>query len=193
MRIIAGKLKGRRLKSFKGHAIRPTPDRARESLFNIIGDSIIESSFLDLFAGTGAVGIEALSRGASEAVFIESSPSACKLISANTEICGLNIRAHDVESSSIFLIKKEVVPGIRDLERQKKSFDFIFLDPPYREGLYQPVLSLIWKSSILKPDSWTIAEHDSKERLELPEIGLKPFRVARSGDTSFSLFRKETE
>jgi 16S rRNA (guanine(966)-N(2))-methyltransferase RsmD len=193
MRIIAGKFKARRLKSFTGNAIRPTPDRARESLFNIIGASITGSSFLDLFAGTGAVGIEALSRGAKEVVFVDSSPPAWKIISANLKICGWIGEGGSGGFPLNFLIKKEAGSAIRDLERQKGSFDFIFLDPPYREDLYKPVLSLIWKAPILKANGWVIAEHDSKAKVELPEIRLKPFRVVKIGDTSFSFFQKETD
>lgn len=193
MRIIAGKFKARRLKSFAGNAIRPTPDRARESLFNIIGVSIVGSSFLDLFAGTGAVGIEALSRGAKEVVFVDSSPSAWKIISANLKLCGWIGEGESGGFPLNFLTKKEAGPAVRDLERQKRGFDYIFLDPPYHEGLYQPTLNLIWKSPILKSAAWIIAEHDSKEKVELPEIALKPFRVVKVGDTSFSFFQKETE
>ncbi len=192
MRIIAGSLKGRKLKGFKGDAIRPTSDRARETLFNIIGSSIEGASFLDLFAGSGAVGIEAISRGASQVVFVDSSPASVKLILLNTNICGIEL-ADRLSSEAIFLlIKKDARKAITELAGGKKTFDFIFLDPPYQKELYLPVLKLIRETSILNSSGWIIAEHDSKKTLTLPEIYLKLLRRVKVGDTSFSIFLKES-
>ncbi len=188
MRIITGFLKGRKLKNFKDNVIRPTPDRARETLFNIIGSSIVDSSFLDLFAGTGAVGIEAVSRGARETVFVESSPASAKIILANLNVCGIDIRDPSSDALQCSLIEKDVELTIREMGRGKRFFDFIFLDPPYREGYYLPILKSIHECTLLKSDGWVIAEHCSKNTLEFKEIQLDLFRNARVGDTSFSFF-----
>lgn len=209
MRIIAGSLKGRKLKGFKGDSIRPTSDRARETLFNVIGASISGSSFLDLFAGTGAVGIEAISRGAQEALLVDSSPVAAGVIMANLDMCGIDIKTrpskkHSERISSAFttgsfnesellFLRKDAISAIGKLKKQSRRFDFVFFDPPYQEGLYLPVLRLIREHSLLRPGGCIIAEHMSKDILEFPELRFMPAKKVRVGDTSFSWFDLESD
>src|SRR5262249_24649229 len=127
MRVIAGTYRSRILKSLKGQALRPTSDRLRETLFNVLGQGVVGARFLDLFAGTGAIGIEALSRGAAELVFIENHAPAAALIRRNLESIGIRKGAT--------VLAADVVRGLEKLASKKRSetccFDFIFLDPPY--------------------------------------------------------------
>ncbi len=127
MRVIAGTYRSRILKSLKGLALRPTSDRLRETLFNVLGSNVSGARFLDLFAGTGAIGIEALSRGAAEVVFIENHPPAATLIRRNLD--SLDVR------SGVTVLAVDVHRGLETLpSRQKEAevgFDYVFLDPPY--------------------------------------------------------------
>jgi 16S rRNA (guanine966-N2)-methyltransferase len=131
MRVIAGQYRGTRLDTPRGVDIRPTADRLRESIFNIIGQRLPGKRVLDLFAGTGAMGIEALSRGASQAVFIDHLPKAIDLIHKNVA----KVRAGDLAT----IISWDIARDLRCLCGQK-GFDYIFLDPPYRQGLVQRAL-----------------------------------------------------
>ena len=191
MRIVAGRWRGRRLQTFEGSAIRPTSDRARETLFNILGPSIEDASFLDLFAGTGAVGLEAMSRSCGEVVFVDSSALAAKVIRSNLEIRGAGKSASPDQSCPYVLLKQEAVPAIKELARQKREFDFIFIDPPYADGHYAPVMETLRRFPILKAGGWIIVEHASRRGPEFSEFGWTPFRVVKVGDTSFSFFEGE--
>ena len=186
MRVIAGKFRSRQLKSLKGMALRPTSDRLRETLFNVIADRVEGSRFLDVFAGTGAVGIEALSRGAREAVFIENHAPAARLIEKNLESLGLRAEARVL-----------AVDAARGLERlaaeaaaKRQDYDLAFLDPPYAAAEdYRRVLSFLGTSPLLAEDSLVIAEHQRK--LELPETtgNLDRVRMLRQGDATLSFYR----
>jgi len=186
MRVIAGKFRSRQLKSLKGLALRPTSDRLRETLFNVLSPVIEGARFLDLFAGTGAVGIEAISRGAAEAVLIENHAAAAKLIRAN--LASLEITGAQV-------IAADALQALEKLSAGPKSpigvFDIVFLDPPYaatRE--YEKVLRFLASSSLLTLSSIVVAEHTRK--LVLPEsIGsLARHRLLQQGDAALSFFSK---
>ena len=186
MRIIAGKFRSRQLKSLKGLALRPTSDRLRETLFNVLADLVPGSRFVDLFAGTGAVGIEALSRGASEVIFIEKHAPAVALIKKNLE--SLEIRNH---------IRVLAQDGVQALERLAAEpaalasrIDLLFFDPPYAdEAQYGNVLSFLGKSNLLADGAVVIAEH--LRALDLPESfgKLERARVLRQGDAALSFYR----
>jgi len=193
MRIIAGSLKGRKLTRLKDDSIRPTPDRVRESIFNIIGASIIETSFLDLFAGTGAVGIEAMSRGAREVTAVDQSSSSIRTLVRNLRLCGIKADHPSGATPRFRVVRREALSALRIMKGQKRRFDLVFMDPPYQDGPYLPVLSFILECSILKKQGWIIAEHSSRRTLSYPEAGLEPFRSVRVGDTSFSLFERNYE
>ena len=169
MRVIGGEFRSRRLKTLPGLETRPTPDKMRETLFNILASTIAESVFLDAYAGTGAVGIEALSRGARRAVFVEKNPAAVAVIRENLASLGLEKRAE------VFTGKALPV-----LERSKA--DIVFLDPPYaKESEYEAALTASCSKLV-------IAQHASRFELQ-PEYGmLKRYRVLKQGDNSLSFF-----
>ena len=153
MRVIAGKYKSRRLIAPAGVATRPTSDRLRETLFNVVAPAVKDSVWLDLFAGTGAVGIEALSRGARAVYFVESSARAARTIREN--LAALEIQA------GAEIIEREAAIALRTLDAQAVSCDFCFLDPPYRKmGDYEQVLGLLSQSRLITAQSQIIAEHN---------------------------------
>ena len=184
MRIVAGTLRSRQLKSLKGLALRPTSDRLRETLFNILGARVEGSRFLDLFAGSGAIGIEAISRGAVSAVFVENHSAAVRLIRAN--LASLRIE------SGARVVLAEVAAAIRTLEKlPDTAFDFIFLDPPYaEEKQYEGTLRALEKSLLAGESTIVIAEH--RKTFELPAaLGrLERVRILRQGDAALSFYRK---
>ena len=167
-------------------ALRPTSDRLRGTLFNVIADRVEGSRFLDVFAGTGAVGIEALSRGARDVLFIENHRPAAALIEKNLESLGLRAEARVV-----------TLDALRGLERlageaaaKPKDYDIVFLDPPYAAAEdYRRVLVFLGASSLLSEGSLVIAEHQRK--FELPERAgkLERMRVLRQGDAALSFYR----
>lgn len=149
MRVIAGKAKRIQLNTIKTMDTRPTTDRIKETLFNMIAHGLCDCTFLDLFAGSGAIGIEALSRGASKCVFVENSPAACKCIKENLEKTRLNDLAE--------VIPADVFSVLRRLEGSQ-VFDYIFMDPPYDHDLEKQVLQYLSTSSLINEDSLIIAE-----------------------------------
>jgi len=184
MRVIAGTYRSRILKSLKGLALRPTSDRLRETLFNVLGDAVDEARFIDLFAGTGAVGIEALSRGASEVVFIENHAPAATLIRRNLE--SLDIR------SGATVLSMDAVRGLEKLAAKltpgKPGYDFVFIDPPYAEAEeYARVLRFLGASPLVPPGAMVIVEH--RWNFALPESGqLRRTRMLKQGDAALSFF-----
>lgn len=177
MRVIAGAYKGRNLKSPPSLRVRPTSDRLRETLFNVIAARVPDSRFLDLCAGSGAVGIEALSRGAARATFVDRSRRSCQLIEANLELCRV-----PEEQKEIYCAE-----ATEFLRHNVARWDLIFFDPPYRED-YLKTLELIGASNLLNNDGLLIVEHHHKT--ELPEtIGnLRRARVLKQGDSSLSFY-----
>lgn len=148
MRVIAGSARRIQLKTLEGMKTRPTTDRIKETLFNMIDPWIADCDFLDLFAGSGGIGIEALSRGAREAVFVEQSEAAIKVIRENLDRTRLTERA--------VCIKAEVPSGLRRLSGRK--FDYIFMDPPYRKRLEMEALAVIRELALLREDGMVIVE-----------------------------------
>jgi 16S rRNA (guanine(966)-N(2))-methyltransferase RsmD len=184
MRVIAGKYRSRRLIAPPGTATRPTSDRLRETLFNVVAPRVPDSVWLDLFAGSGAVGIEALSRGARSATFVESSSTAAKTIRKN-------LQSLEIEEG-FEVIEREAATALRMLDAQAVTYDFCFLDPPYRKmGDYEQILGFLSQSRLLKPESLVIAEHD-KHFDPGDEFGsLRRQRVLRQGDAVLSFYRRE--
>ena len=194
MRVIAGKLRSRPLQSLKGMGLRPTSDRLRETLFNVLaaGDpSAFDGNvWLDLCAGTGAVGIEALSRGAAKVYFVESSAPAASLIKRNLDSLGLSSSPAGSDKADFEVLNQDVTRALRNLEARDVTADFIFLDPPYRlQKIYQETLTQLAQSRILKPQGTVIAEHE--KRFD-PGDGLPPllrYRKLEQGDTALSFYR----
>ncbi|MCR6546299.1 16S rRNA (guanine(966)-N(2))-methyltransferase RsmD [Dehalobacterium formicoaceticum] len=157
MRVISGEAKGRRLKAPKGFATRPTTDRVKEAIFNVLSAKIPGSAVLDVFAGTGGLGIEALSRGATLAHFIEKNREAASIVQNNLVHTGLSPKAQVLQGDFAFL-----------LARLKERYDLIFLDPPYHQGFVLQAVSLIIKYGLLSEHGVIIIETGSKEK-ELPQ------------------------
>ena len=186
MRIIAGTFRSRQLKSLKGLALRPTSDRLRESLFNVLAERVPRCRFLDVFAGTGAVGIEALSRGAAEVVFIENHSPAAILIQKNLNSLGIR--------GTTRILKLDALRGLQRLAAEhtpaSAPFDIVFLDPPYAAvDEYGRVFTFLASAPFLMPGGLIIAEHH--RTYDLPEaLGqLERIRVLRQGDASLSFFQ----
>ncbi len=184
LRVISGRLKGKRLFSVKGRSLRPTSDRVREAIFDILQGQIAGRKVLDLFAGTGALGIEALSRGASSAVFVENSPASLSALQRNLVECRLQ------DSASV--LNKEVLSGIRFLEMQRVTFDLVFLDPPYGRGLTRKTLEAVAQSSVIDRETLMIAEHSSQEDIEeIPHLEITDQRKYGGTRVSFLLRKPE--
>jgi 16S rRNA (guanine966-N2)-methyltransferase len=180
MRITAGSLRGRRLTTRRGKVIRPTSSRVREAIFNLLQDRIDGARVLDLFAGAGALGIEALSRGATSALFVDSSRTAKRTIEGNLKQLEL------VEYGQVFCC--EVRKTIKVLSRSGERFQIIFIDPPYGKGLAQDSLQAIAQESILAQDGIVLVEHDKRERID-DEYGILRLKASkRYGDTQVSVF-----
>jgi 16S rRNA (guanine966-N2)-methyltransferase len=187
MRVIAGTYRSRILKSLKGLALRPTSDRLRETLFNVLGQAVGGARFLDLFAGTGAVGIEAISRGASDVVFIENHAPAATLIRKNLDSLGVR--------SGATVLGVDVLRGLEMLAASRKGraapFDFVFLDPPYAATEeYARVLRFLGAAAFLAPDSIVIAEHRHSFELPARAGALVRYRVLKQGDAALSFYRQ---
>lgn len=185
--MIAGQYRSRPLRSLSGLEIRPTADRLRETLFNVLTagkpDALEGSIWADLYAGSGAVGIEALSRGAREVYFVESSAAAARLISANLD--SLQV------TGGFELMRVEASKGLRRLEMQAIVLDYVFLDPPYnKEKEYGATLDFLSTFPVLRPGAVVIAEHGKKfdpgENFE----GMKRFRKLIQGDAGLSFYRR---
>lgn len=179
MRVIAGQFRSRQLKSLKGLALRPTSDRLRETLFNVLAPLIVGARFLDVFAGTGAIGIEALSRGASEAVFIESHQPAAALIKQN--LASLGIR------TGVSVLALDAVRGLEKLAAKPNAkFDLAYIDPPYSDAeQYAKVLEAVAKSPLFHPESRIAIEH--RRSFDLPAVaGLTTVRRLEQGDAALT-------
>jgi 16S rRNA (guanine(966)-N(2))-methyltransferase RsmD len=181
MRVISGTAKGRQLKRVPGEGTRPIMDRVKEALFNILGDNIRGSTFLDLYAGTGSVGIEALSRGAERAVFVENARPAITVIEDNLKLTGLANKAT--------ILRRDV----RDYVRQSDadSFDFIYVAPPQYKNLWRDtLLSLDSQPSHLNPDGVVVVQIDPQERQDVALTTLVPFDERRYGNTLLWFFER---
>ncbi len=189
MRVIGGSLRGTRLNPLKGLDIRPTLDRVRESLFNIAGGGIEGARVLDLFAGSGAVGIEALSRGAKRVVFVEARAKVRDLLQGNLKKCRL--LEPDADSADWTLLSATARQAIDRLARQGEVFDWVYVDPPFEADLYTETLTALAESGILAPEAEVVAEHFHKTALAENYVRLKKRETRRTGDTCLSFFYLE--
>lgn len=180
LRIIGGALKGKKLLSFKGHKIRPTSDRVKESLFNIISERLEKgAAVLDLFAGSGNLGIEAMSRGAGRTCFVENDKKSLEILRKNIAHCGV--------SGSSEVIPLDARKGIAVLENRGDRFDIIFLDPPYGKGLLGETLGILGQSPV-SDSALVVAECWSKEEVKDRYGILVRIDTRRYGDTSLNFF-----
>jgi len=182
LRIIGGYLRGRRLKGPPKGTARPTSDRVREALFNILSPWVPGCRFLDLFAGSGAVGLEALSRGAVRTVFVEADPRVAAVLRAN-----LSASAPDAGWD---VYRVPFMQALRDLAAKGESFDLVFIDPPYGRGLEEAALRALSDLRLLAPGGIAVAE-SARAHLPPDEIpGLSLWRRERYGDTVLSFYRR---
>ncbi|HEV7218710.1 MAG: 16S rRNA (guanine(966)-N(2))-methyltransferase RsmD [Terriglobales bacterium] len=190
MRVIAGKFRSRPLVSAAGHNLRPTSDRLRETLFDVLtagNPSALEgTAWIDLYAGTGAVGIEAISRGSGLVHFVDAAPKAVELIRRNLRSLGVN--------SGFKVLDMEVVRALRRLQLLDVAADFVFLDPPYElTQEYNQTLNALSVSSLLKPESIVIAEHINKFDPGDAFGTLQRFRLLEQGDSALSFYRRQSD
>jgi 16S rRNA (guanine(966)-N(2))-methyltransferase RsmD len=182
MRVISGKSKGRRLIAPKGRAVRPTADRIKESLFNILSRDFTGMRVLELFAGTGNVSIEALSRGAASALLVDASERSGRVIRENLRRLDLSDRAQ--------LWVMPVDRALRSLARQGQTFDLVFLDPPYDQNLVGRSLEMLASLNPLSPGAVVVAEHSIRESVKSNYASLSLNDQRRYGDTLLSFFRR---
>jgi 16S rRNA (guanine966-N2)-methyltransferase len=178
IRVIGGKYKGKRLKKVPGTVVRPMPDKLKESLFSILQDDVRRSVVLDGFAGTGSVGIEALSRGAESVVFIDEYYPAVKVIKINAAKCGVEERVR--------VIRKEFNRAVIQLAKEKAKFDLIFLDPPYKLVEERNPLKVIYKREILAEGGKIILRHFYKTAFEAKYFDLQ--RQVTIGDDTLAFY-----
>lgn len=185
MRVIGGNARGRRLKVPKGQSLRPTAARVKEALFNILPRDLSGIKFLDLFAGTGNVTIEALSRGAAEAILVDSSPESGNVIRENLR------RLRLMDRTKVWITP--VARALRLLARRGEKFDMIFLDPPYEHKLVEATLKIIAHGGLLRDSGILIAEHSVRETTESRYDGLVLHDRRRYGSTLLSFFAREAQ
>lgn len=183
MRVIAGQYKGRRLKTLEGNAVRPTSDRMRETLFNILAPRIEGARFLDLCAGSGAIGIEALSRGAEHVTFVEAGRKPASIISENLRHCGIR--------TNYQFVMRDAVTALKHFARDHQQFDIIYFDPPYDSDLYAPVLWQIARNELLADGGIVIAEHRRQHLLAPNYEDLRPYRELAQSGACLTFYRME--
>lgn len=182
MRIISGKYKGRIIEMPKG--IRPTSDKVREAVFEILKGRIEGAGFLDLFCGSGAMGLEAFSRGAGDIAFVDNDFKAITILKKNLGLLGLS------DSSCINIYKRNALDALPDIERSERKFDIIFMDPPYYKDLAKNSLIAISRCDILARNAIIVAEIYKKETLPETVGSLTKIRTSRYGDTMLEFFAK---
>lgn len=169
MRIISGEMRGRQLKAVEGMQTRPTSDKVKGAIFNVLGSKVLDARVLDLFAGTGNLAIEALSRGSHDAVLVEKSRDAHQVIQKNIELMGVSHKAQLL-----------LLDAFKYLNRYPDEvFDLVFLDPPYHQGLVLKVISALKEHSCLAPDGVIVAETAKDEQLD---GNIYPFEIRKTGE-----------
>ena len=181
MRITGGQVKGRLLAPLKGLNIRPSSDRVKEAIFNLIGQDITGAKVLDLFAGTGSLGIEALSRGALWALFIDNSQQSIKLIRKNLRLCGYEPLG--------FVLKRDLIRGLPwRYSLMKKKFDLVFIDPPYGKKFILPILKELSDRKILLSPSVVVAETSRTDNLPSVLGKLELVKTRTYGETRINIY-----
>ena len=186
MRVIAGEFRSRALKSVEGFEVRPTPDRLRQRLFDVIAGEVEGTVFLDAYAGTGAVGIEALSRGAAAVTFVEQGAPAIQILQKNLENLGIRGASAKIEKRSVGRFLRGSIE-----KAASGAFSVVFLDPPYDLAEeYAMALGLLGGEgvSFLAPGAWVIAEHRRKQALAESYGNLSRVRLLEQGDAALSFY-----
>jgi 16S rRNA (guanine966-N2)-methyltransferase len=193
MRIVAGKFRSRILKPVRDLELRPTSDRLRETLFNILGDAVADSVFVDCYAGTGAVGIEALSRGARQVIFIEKHGATAGLIRANLLALGVNMSMSRGEASEAELTNTDARRGLTQLAERGVHADFVFMDPPYADirqclKLLERVAEQKFAEGLLAARGRLILEHAAWDKVPEDVGVVQRTRILKQGDSALSFF-----
>ena len=185
MRIISGKAKGTNLYTLKGDQTRPTSDRAKEALFNIIGNDILDTNFLDLFAGSGAIGLEAASRGAKKVILSDCSKEAIDIIRKNAK------KIHFEQEVMIYKLNYEETLKTKVREKQ----DYIFLDPPYQSNYLYKAIQIIIDNDLLQDEGTIIAETDRVDEIEkqLENLNINVVDIRKYGRNHFLFLKKLSE
>lgn len=157
MRITSGELKNRRIKSREGRETRPTLERIKEAIYSIIGEKIVDAKFLDLYAGTGNMTFEGISRGAKRAIMIEQDKEAVRIIIENVNHLGIENKCR--------AYKNDVFRAVEILSRKNEKFDIIFIDPPYKENISTKTIEKIFENNLLEEDGIIISEHSVYEKM----------------------------
>lgn len=183
MRVIAGEKRHLLLKTLEGLSIRPTTDKIKETLFNMIHFDIPGKDFLDLFAGSGAIGIEALSRGAKSATFVDNNEQAIRIIKENLEHTKLTDRAQ--------VIRNDVALSLENLSRKNVRYGIVFMDPPYDKGLYKTVFEKLLNSNLIDKDTIIILETSIDDTLDgITELGYKMIKEKKYKSNKHLFFKK---
>lgn len=182
MRVISGTARGIALNAPEGIGTRPTTDRVKENLFNMIQHEIRDKTVLDLFSGSGALAIEALSRGAAEAVLVEPDKKCYTVINENLRRTRQTAAARILQSSA--------EAGIRQLEREGRRFDLVFMDPPYQQGWVTTTLSQLTAAGILNPGALVVVEHEASDPAPEAVDGLRRTQAKKYGRTALSIYRE---
>ncbi|MCC0648055.1 16S rRNA (guanine(966)-N(2))-methyltransferase RsmD [Clostridioides sp. ZZV15-6598] len=183
MRVISGKARGLKLNTPKNEDVRPTTDRVKESLFNIINSYIMESEVLDLFAGTGSLGIECLSRGAKACTFVDISKESIEIVKSN-------IKKARVENES-FILNLDFKTAIDKLKLQNSKFDIIFMDPPYYKNMFIEAIEKIDNSNLLNEDGIIVVEHDTNDLFPDKISKLEKTKDKKYGNTTLTFYKVE--
>ena len=183
MRIISGSARGTKLYTLEGMDTRPTLDRVKESLFNIINPYVMDNNVLDLFAGTGSLGIECLSRGANKCVFVDKSKESMAIVKSN-------IKKARVENESTTL-NIDFKSAVTSLGRQGEKFTIIFMDPPYYKNMFIDALSSVDENNLLEEDGIIVVEHDTKDSFPENVGRLYKSREKKYGNTTLTFYKME--
>ncbi|HTL48462.1 MAG TPA: 16S rRNA (guanine(966)-N(2))-methyltransferase RsmD [Verrucomicrobiae bacterium] len=186
MRIIGGELKSRKIQFPKSRLTRPMTDRSKETVFNIMGSLVDGKHILDLYSGSGSLGLEALSRGALDVVFVDRADWATRVIEKNLEDLGLEAKAR--------VLQIDVLRAIQKLEKEKRFFSLVFVDPPFNQGLVKKTLNRLDQSAILTPFAQVVVGHSRQEQLPESLQSLKLARTKKIGQNCLSFyFRLESQ
>ncbi|MDQ0253840.1 16S rRNA (guanine(966)-N(2))-methyltransferase RsmD [Evansella vedderi] len=185
MRVISGKQKGLHIKAVPGQSTRPTTDKVKESIFNIVGPYFDGGTMLDLYGGSGSISIEALSRGMNKAIIVDRDRKAIETIYTNLKNCKLEGRAE--------VFRTESIRALKALQKKQSQFHFIFLDPPYQKHRLHDELAFIAEHNILAVDGMIVVEHASSVALNDTYGGLRKIREEQYGDTTITIYTHELE
>ncbi len=187
MRVISGEARGRRLRAPKGRGVRPTASKVKGAIFNILVSrfDLVDVEVLDLFAGAGALGIEALSRGARRATFVEGGATAARVLRDNLRQCGFAERSAVVQAT--------VPVALRRLAADGRRFDGVLLDPPYRQGWVTRALRALADGELVRPSGWVIVEHADDEEVAPAYGRLRLTQTRRYGKTALSILQVNGE